>query len=99
MSRVSVSLTKRLEQAVAESGRKIPELIELGLEYLAEKSDKISEADRLGSMNYPPHPPGHEGNYANPSWGKPRPTADDCKHPAARRSKGGLCMACGTNVG
>jgi hypothetical protein len=26
-------------------------------------------------------------------------TKDNCKHPKARRSKGGLCMACGTNVG
>ncbi len=28
-----------------------------------------------------------------------RPTQDDCQHPRARRSKGGLCMACGRNVG
>jgi hypothetical protein len=77
VSRISVNLNRSLEQAIEESGKTPRELIELGLDSLAEQGERVTEAERVA--------------YSRPKTG-------DCTHPKGRRSKGGLCMACGTNV-
>jgi hypothetical protein len=89
MPRITVNLSKQREAAVAASGKTLVELIDLGLEAAEQKArqPKVRPAR-------PGEPPGlYVDRNREPL------TPANCKHPRARRSKGGLCMACGTNVG
>jgi hypothetical protein len=73
MSRkTSIYLSDDRLAEIEASGKTIPELIDLGLEYLAAQSDKIPQAE--------------SGPSLRTSFTKP--TRDDCKHPKARRAKG-----------
>jgi hypothetical protein len=86
MPRVTVNLSRERELAVAASGATLLELIDLGLEAVAQRArqPKIRTAR-------PGEPP---GLYVN----REPLTPANCKHPSARRAKG-LCMACGTYIG
>jgi hypothetical protein len=63
MARVSVFLSKSMEAAVEASGKKPAELIALGLEYLGQQSDRVSETERVPGRRAArrddscPHPP------------------------------------------
>lgn len=72
MPRVTVVLNKEREAAVEASGKTLVELIDLGLDSLAEQGDKITGPERVAS--------------ARRNWGALN--AEDCKHPRARRAKG-----------
>jgi hypothetical protein len=86
MPRVTVNLSRERELAVAASGATLLELIDLGLEAVAQRArqPKIRPA-RTGER---------PGLYVD----REPLTPANCKHPRARRAKG-LCMACGTYIG
>ncbi len=77
-------ISKSREAAIEASGKTLAELIDLGCEAAAYEQTARDDPERAGSRAV---------------RDRRRPTQDDCKHPLPRRSKGGLCMACGRNVG
>ena len=89
--RTSIYLTTELDEAITASGHKISELIWRGLSTLDDKP--AGDLDSYALLDE------QRWTEAEASAQMAGARAVACPHPRQRRTKGGLCMLCGKNVG